>query len=42
MTHHDPTAVEAQIDARIQQQLDHWIEQLARLCAQLTRKASPV
>ena len=35
MTHpNDPAAVETQIDARIDQQLDHWIEQLARLCAQ--------
>jgi acetylornithine deacetylase/succinyl-diaminopimelate desuccinylase-like protein len=35
MTHpNDPAAVEAQIDARIDQQLDYWIEQLGRLCAQ--------
>jgi len=27
-------AVEAQIDARIDERLDYWIEQLARLCAQ--------
>ncbi len=35
MTNHtSDAAVEAQIDARIHQQLDYWIEQLARLCAQ--------
>jgi len=30
----DSRAVEAQIDARIDERLDYWIEQLARLCAQ--------
>ena len=35
MTHHtDSTAVEAQIDARIDERLEYWIEQLGRLCAQ--------
>lgn len=33
-THRDNQAVEAQIDARIDEQLEYWIEQLARLCAQ--------
>jgi acetylornithine deacetylase/succinyl-diaminopimelate desuccinylase-like protein len=33
-THSDNQAVEAQIDARIEERLDYWIEQLARLCAQ--------
>jgi acetylornithine deacetylase/succinyl-diaminopimelate desuccinylase-like protein len=28
------TALDSQIDARIDETLDHWIEQLARLCAQ--------
>jgi len=30
----DSLAIEAQIDARINEQLDYWIGQLARLCAQ--------
>ena len=35
MTNHTPdAAVEARIDARIHEQLDYWIAQLARLCAQ--------
>lgn len=34
MTHHDRQAIEAKIDERIVATLDHWIEQLGRLCAQ--------
>ena len=34
MTHHNHKQMEDQIDARIVQTLDHWIEQLGRLCAQ--------
>ena len=33
-TSSDSLAIEAQIDARINEQLDYWIGQLARLCAQ--------
>lgn len=34
MTHHDMKAIEARIDARIDETLEYWIEQLGRLCAQ--------
>ena len=33
-TYSDSQAVEAQIDARIDERLEYWIEQLGRLCAQ--------
>ena len=34
MTNTDKQSIEARIDARIHETLDHWIEQLGRLCAQ--------
>nr|HMT21302.1 hypothetical protein [Promineifilum sp.] len=34
MTQLDKQALEARIDERIHETLDHWIDQLARLCAQ--------